>query len=112
LVKTHGAPQGEAEFKELLDSVSKKTEAAEIADYLKKVRKEAAAIAKKQREQKVLSVAGAKAPHANGTEEPTLLSALVKEKMVFKTIFINPPDHVLKLADDIAHLLPPNTDPI
>jgi len=102
LVKTHGAPQGEAEFKELLDSVNKKTEAAEIADYLKKVRKEAAAAAKKQREEKVLSVSGASTSEGKATQELTSLSALVKEKAVFKTIFINPPADVLKLAADIG----------
>jgi hypothetical protein len=100
LVKTHGSTHGEAEFKELLDSVSKKTEAAEIAEYLKKVRKEAASAAKKQREEKVLSVSGASTSEGTSAQELTSLSDLVKEKAVFKTIFINPPDHVLKLAAD------------
>ena len=98
LVKTHGSKQGEAEFKELLDSVNKKTEAAEIADYLKKLRKEAAAAAKKQREEKVLSVTGTKALEGKAAQELTALSALVRDKAVFKTIFINPPPDVLKLA--------------
>jgi hypothetical protein len=102
LLKTHGSKQGEAEFKELLDSVNKKTEAAEIAEYLKKVRKEAAAAAKKQREEKVLSVSGTKAVEGKAAQELTSLSALVKAKAVFKTIFINPPADVLKLAADIA----------
>jgi hypothetical protein len=102
LLKTHGSKQGEAEFKELLDSVNKKTEAAEIAEYLKKVRKEAAAAAKKQREEKVLSVSGTKAVEGKAAQELTSLSALVKAKAVFKTIFINPPADVLKLAADIG----------
>jgi DNA-binding HxlR family transcriptional regulator len=100
LLKTHGSKQGEVEFKELLDSVNKKTEAAEIADYLKKLRREAAAAAKKQREEKVLSVSGTKAVEGKAAQELTSLSALVQAKAVFKTIFINPPPDVLKLAAD------------
>lgn len=102
LVKTHGSKQGEAEFKELLDSVSKKTEAAEIADYLKKLRKEAAAAAKKQREDKLLAVSRAGATEGKAAHELTTLSALANAKAVFKTIFINPPADALKLAADIG----------
>jgi len=112
LVKAHGAEQGEAEFKELLDSVNKKTEAAEIADYLKKVRKEVAAAVKKQREEQLLAVSKSSAEE-KATQELTSLSALVQAKSVYRTIFINPPDDVLKWAgadgvfiEDIAKRLP------
>ncbi len=100
LVQAHGAKQGDEEFKELLDSVNKKTEAAEAAEYLKKARKEAASASKKQREEKVLAVSGSSAPEGKGTQELTSLSALLQAKEVYRTIFINPPDDVLKWAAD------------
>ena len=97
-MKTHGSKQGEAEFKELLDSVNKKTEAAEIADYLKKLRKEAAAAAKKQRRRKFFQSREPKRLRERRIQELTALSALVRDKAVFKTIFINPPPDVPEIG--------------
>ena len=80
--------------------MNKKTEHAEIADYLKKVRKDAAAAAKKKREEELLAVSGAKASKESGAIELTSLSALLQAKSVFRTIFIDPPEKVLKWAAD------------
>jgi hypothetical protein len=102
LVKVRGAHQGETEFKELLDSVNKKTESAEILEYLKKIRKEASSAAKKQREEKVLAVSGASPAADAAPSNVTSLADLVKAKEVFKTIYIDPPDSVIKLASDIG----------
>ncbi len=100
LIKVRGPQEGDAEFKELLESVKKTTEAAEIADYLKKIRQEGAAAAKKKREEKLLNVSGSKAAKEAPVAELTTLAALAQSKSVFRTVFVDPPERVLKWAGD------------
>jgi hypothetical protein len=98
LAKTYDHPKAEEEFKKVLNDVDKKTEASDLEEILKQAKHTAAAASKKQGEEKVAGPSKTGAPDDLGAQGFHSLAALVDNRAVFRTVFIDPSDAVLKWA--------------